>query len=342
MSRPFNGLRSTWLASIISLGAFTVVPATVAFAEEEAALDPTLAPGGEADPAAAAEAMGEGEALSEEEQEKLAKAAFMSSLNPRSGAITVGDNLAEFRVPESYGFLGPEEAERVLQAWGNPPGSEALGLLYPRELGLLEDASWAVIVTYTEDGHVEDDDAEDIDYDELLSEMKSDTEEANAARTEGGFGAVHLIGWAEPPRYDKDAKKLYWAKELDFAGGEEHTLNYAIRLLGRKGVLELNAVAAVSQLGLIKKEMAEVISFGEFKEGSRYADFDPDMDSVAAYGIGALVAGKLAAKAGLFKGLIALLIASKKFLIIGVVALAAGVTALFFGSKAQPSDTANS
>jgi uncharacterized membrane-anchored protein len=63
---------------------------------------------------------------------------------------------------------------------------------------------------------------------------------------------------------------------------------------------------------------------------------------VAAYGIGALVAGKLAAKAGLFKGLIALLIASKKFLIIGVVALAAGVKALFFGSKAQPSDSANS
>jgi uncharacterized membrane-anchored protein len=269
-------------------------------------------------------------------------AEFEASLNKRTGDVSLKDGLAKLKLGHNFAYLGPEDTNRVLQAWGNPPTPDTLGMFFVNSVSLLDDAGWAVIVTYTEDGHVEDDDAEDIDYDELLSEMKSDTEEANAARTEGGFGAVHLIGWAEPPRYDKDAKKLYWAKELDFAGGEEHTLNYAIRLLGRKGVLELNAVAAVSQLGLIKKEMAEVISFGEFKEGSRYADFDPDMDSVAAYGIGALVAGKLAAKAGLFKGLIALLIASKKFLIIGVVALAAGVKALFFGSKAQPSDSANS
>ena len=62
--------------------------------------------------------------------------------------------------------------------------------------------------------------------------------------------------------------------------------------------------------------MADVIAFTNFNEGNRYEDFDPELDKVAAYGIGALVAGKVAAKAGLFKGLFALLLAGKKFILV--------------------------
>jgi uncharacterized membrane-anchored protein len=47
------------------------------------------------------------------------------------------------------------------------------------------------------------------------------------------------------------------------------------------------------------------------------------MDTVAAFGIGALVAGKVAAKAGLFKLLIAGIVAGKKFIGMGLIALAA-------------------
>lgn len=60
----------------------------------------------------------------------------------------------------------------------------------------------------------------------------------------------------------------------------------------------------------------------------RYADFNPDIDEVAAYGVGALIAGKVAAKAGLFKGLIALLLASKKLLVIAGIALFAAIKGL--------------
>ena len=143
-----------------------------------------------------------------------------------------------------------------------------------------------------------------------------------------GYESVELIGWAEPPHYDQASHKLYWAKELAFESAPAHTLNYAIRALGRRGVLELNAVATMSQLPKIKRSMKDVLGFVEFKEGSRYTDFDPDIDEVAAYGIGALVAGKLAAKAGLFKGLFAVLLASKKLLIAGVIALGVGLKSL--------------
>jgi uncharacterized membrane-anchored protein len=53
----------------------------------------------------------------------------------------------------------------------------------------------------------------------------------------------------------------------------------------------------------------------EFDAGSRYADYDKSSDKVAAYGIAALIGGGIAAKAGLFAKLGALLLGLKKLLI---------------------------
>ncbi|MBK8824768.1 MAG: DUF2167 domain-containing protein [Anaerolineales bacterium] len=114
-----------------------------------------------------------------------------------------------------------------------------------------------------------------------------------------------MLGWAEAPRYDPVGRRLYWAKHLRFNDVSE-SINYDVRVLGRRGVLSMSAVASPDQLTLVKVAMEQVLTFAEFNDGHRYVDFDPDLDEVAAYGIGALVAGKLATKAGLFKGLLAI------------------------------------
>lgn len=247
---------------------------------------------------------------------------FLASLKPQSGDIPIGNGLATLKVTEAYSFLGPEDTNKVLMAWGNPP-SESLGMIYPATVGLFDDASWAVIITYEEDGYVKDDDADSINYNELLGDMQESTKAANEMRQEQGYGTIELVGWAEQPHYDKENHKLYWAKELRFGGSEVNTLNYNIRVLGRKGVLVLNAVANMSQLNTIKAPMEDVLTMAAFNEGHRYADFNPELDKVAAYGIGGLIAGKMAAKAGFFKVLIGILMAGKKFVLIGLVALGA-------------------
>lgn len=287
---------------------------------------------GSADAPAEAPAEGEGQV----EDEAALLAAFEAQLSYREGDIVVGDNLATLRLGQAFRFLGPEDAERVLVAWGNPPGSGALGMIFPQGTGATTKDGWAVVVSYAEEGHVKDEDAKDLDFDELLEDMKKDTEESNEERQKAGYDPVHLVGWAEPPHYDSSSKKLYWAKELDF-GAEEHTLNYDIRVLGRKGVLELSAVASIQQLALVKAEMPKVLEAVEFNQGMRYADFNPDIDTVAAYGVGALVAGKVAAKAGFFKVLLSALVAGKKFLIVGVVGLAALLKKLLTGKREDPS-----
>lgn len=253
-----------------------------------------------------------------------------SELKFQQGVISIKDGLAKLTLPETFRYLSPDDTQKVLiDIWGNPPREKSLGMIVPADFKAIGDTSWAVVITYEEDGYVKDDEAASINYNDLLKQMQESTREASEERKKAGYEPIELVGWAEPPHYDNTSHKLYWAKELKFGDGEEHTLNYDIRALGRRGVLSLNAVASIEQLKDIKTSMQAVLGFVEFNEGHRYSDYLAGTDKVATYGIAALIAGKLAAKAGLFKVLLGLLIAGKKFVIVAVVGLLALAKKLF-------------
>lgn len=262
---------------------------------------------------------------SEQADEAALIEAFLASLDPQSGLITLPGGIATLDLSEKFHYLNPENTRRLLEdAWGNPPGSAngVLGMVLPAQTSPLDEFGWGVIIGYVEDGHVSDEDAGSVDYDELLQSMKALAEAENEQRKAQGYEAVQLVGWAEPPHYDALGHKMFWAKNLSFENTPDNTLNYFVRVLGREGVLELNAVAGMNQLSQIRHDMKDVMAMTDFVEGHRYADFNKDTDKVAGYGLAALVAGGLAAKSGLFAKLAAVLIAGKKFIIIGVLALA--------------------
>ena len=262
---------------------------------------------------------------------KVGAEQFESGLGYQSGDVELSDGLAVLHLGEDFRYLGPDDANRVLvEAWGNPPGPRTLGMILPADISPLDpDAGWGVIVTFAEDGYVEDDDADDIDYDELLEQMQEATKEDNKSRVAQGYEPMQLVGWAESPHYDEAGHRLYWAKELAVEGAPVNSLNYSIRVLGRRGVLELNAVATMGQMSQIKPAMEKVLSRVEFNQGHRYEDFDPDLDKVAAYGIGGLIAGKVLAKAGFFAVILKFLVAAKKFLIVGALAIGVAIKGLF-------------
>ena len=244
---------------------------------------------------------------------------FEASLNYQSGKITLPGSMATLNLPANFRYLTPADTEKVLvQGWGNPPGNTTLGMIVPADTSLVSEKGWGVIVTYEGDGHVPDNDADTIKYNELLKDMQESTVDANAERKKLGYAAMTLVGWAETPRYDKSSHKLYWAKELRTEGDRANGLNYNIRVLGREGVLVLNAVSSMSQIAEIKKEMKNVTAFTEFTAGNRYTDYNSATDKTAEYGLAALVAGGVASKLGLFGKLLALLLAFKKIIIIGL------------------------
>ena len=117
----------------------------------------------------------------------MTAAQFASSLTYQQGKISLPGNIATLDLPSSFRYLSPADAQRVLvDAWGNPPGAQTLGMIVPADSSLLTAAGWGVIVTYDEDGHVKDDDADAIKYDKLLKDMQEGTEASNAERKKQG------------------------------------------------------------------------------------------------------------------------------------------------------------
>jgi len=244
--------------------------------------------------------------------------------------IELGDGIASLNVPEGFKYLNPEQSEFVLmEIWGNPGGSGTLGMIFPDSASVFDDGGYSIVITYDEMGYVSDEDAEDLDYDDLLEEMQDDTEESSRQRIEMGYESVELIGWASQPFYDSEEKKLHWAKELQFGETEGRTLNYNVRVLGRKGVLEMNFIAGIEDLDQVQTAIPEILPAANFNDGNRYRDFDPSIDEVAAVGIGGLIAGKVLAKTGI----LALLGKFGKVIIAAVVGGFALLRKRLFGSK---------
>lgn len=261
------------------------------------------------------------------EAEKVIK-----NLKYEQGSIDIRNGLAKLNIPPDFNYLGADDAKAVLtKIWNNPPevSANVLGMILPANKSPEDEDGWAVTISYVEEGYVKDDDAGKIDYDAKLKEMQAATLDNNKARVEKGYEPIELLGWATPPHYDAATHKLYWAKELKFGDSPVHTLNYDVRILGRRGYLKLSAIAGIDQLSEIEQNNPKILAMVNFNDGNRYADFDPKIDKVAAYGIGALVLGGIAAKMGLFKLLLVGILALKKFVIIGFVAVAAGIRRLF-------------
>jgi uncharacterized membrane-anchored protein len=264
---------------------------------------------------------------------------FVASLHPVTGNVHIAEANATLKLGSDYSFLKAKDAQRVLaDLWGNPPDDGVLGIILPGTDPhvVLDRDAWAVVVNFVDDGYVSDEDATKIDYDQMLRDMKKAAHESNEERVKNGYPAIELRGWAEPPHYDARAHKLYWARDLAFKSADgspaADTLNYGIRVLGRKGYLSLNAVAPIEQLAKVRADMPQVVAMADFDDGQRYADYKPGTDKLAAYGIGALIAGVAAKKLGLLAIVAAFAL---KFFKIGIVALVAfgAVIKRFFSRK---------
>jgi len=271
-------------------------------------------------------------------------AAMASSLSWQTGTITLKDGLAKINLTDDFRFIDSTGARKVLHdMWGNPDDPSVLGMIFPKDRGPMDHGTWAVTVNYEANGYVKDNDAEKINYGDLLKQMQQEALDANPERTKEGYSSIEIVGWAAPPHYDKDSHKLYWAKDIKFGDAQIDTLNYDIRVLGRRGVLVLGAISSMKAFPEIEEKMPQILTMIDFQPGNQYADFDPKIDKVAEYGLAALVAGGAlagAAKLGLFglawKYLFVVILALKKFALLAVVAVVAFFKKISASFKKKP------
>jgi uncharacterized membrane-anchored protein len=249
----------------------------------------------------------------------------VQSIEKRTGVIKLAWPKATLDTGKAYYFLDTKDSAQVLLAWGNPPeAAHVLGMLFPSGVDPMSKEAWGVVIDYLDTGFVTDDDAKTYDYAKLLQDMQSGEAEDNAAREKRGFNTMHLVGWAEPPAYDASHHIFIWAKDLKSGGGDGHTLNYDIRVLGRSGVLMLQAVSSLDDLPAIRQAAESIRQTAQFDVGARYADVDKKSDKMAGYGVAGLIAAGAGAVVAKKVGLLGvILLFGKKFIIFIVAGFAA-------------------
>ena len=240
-------------------------------------------------------------------------AAQMRALNWQRGPVAgrLG-GVAALEVAEGQAFLDGPSTRRLLELTGNPPRDDRYALVADQ---------WFAIFFFEDSGYVRDD--ETLDADALLQSLRESDEHGNAERQRLGMPALHTAGWAVPPHYDADTRRLEWGVQL--RGEDGHALvNYTIRLLGRRGVMHAILVSDPERLTQDIAEFKAALAGYTFVPGEKYSEFRAG-DRIAEYGLAALVLGGAAAvatKSGFFK-------AFGKLIVIGVAGLGAAIVALF-------------
>lgn len=235
--------------------------------------------------------------------------------------VQVGKN-ATFYVPLGYRYLYPRDTARFMELTQNLPPSEGKSLFAP------DDVAWFGTFDYEDVGHVFD--QEPLDANSLLDRYRRGASEHNKQRTERGWPTVEITGWAYAPYYDPATRNLSWAVNMLVSDGHE-TTNFDTRLLGRTGYTAVKLVTGPDRLRASVGEFSDVVTGYRFIDSHAYAAFKPG-DKVATYGLAALITGgavAVAAKTGLWKGILAFLAGGWKFIAMAFAAVSVTLGKLF-------------
>jgi uncharacterized membrane-anchored protein len=242
----------------------------------------------------------------------------------------LGD-IAEIKVPEGYRFTDKAGTEKLLQLTQNIPSGDELGAIIP------DNGAWFMIFEFDENGYVKDDEGGKLDAQAILKNLKEGTDQANSERAKHGWKPIHVAGWERQPFYDPQTHNLTWATLVRGDDPqEEGSVNHSIRVLGRRGTMHVDLIAAPGQYASLTGTFNSLISGFQYTQGNRYSDFTKG-DKVAEYGLTALILGGGAAVA-LKTGLLAKF---WKVIVMGIVAIGAAIKKLFnaiFGKEEKIED----
>lgn len=274
--------------------------------------------------------------LTDEQQQVMQR---FASIQWTKGPATAGiGTMGEIQIPEGYQFASASDAQTLLELYGNPRNPSILGAIVP----LAEDSDWTLIFKFDDVGYVKDADKESIDAEEILSSFQAGLPDMNAARLAAGGDECNGISWMEKPFYDPQTNNLTWALRLGFAEGD--SVNYDIRILGRRGVMEATLLDSPETYAKSIPDVKQVLTGFSFTSGEKYAEWKQG-DKIAAYGLTGLVAGgglAMAAKTGLLGKLGLLLAKGGKAIILAVVVIfGAGISIVkrIFGGGGETSSS---
>ncbi|MEI9904954.1 MAG: DUF2167 domain-containing protein [Asticcacaulis sp.] len=158
----------------------------------------------------------------------------------------------------------PTRSGSFVDVWGNPPdrAEGVLGMVFrraaiPSTAGARSSNTKRPTISPTRTPLT-------ADYDKDIKQIQDGEADDNAQRKKDGYATTHLVGWAQPPSYDKTHHYMVWARDIQFSDQKIDTLNYDIRILGRRGVLSLNMVDSMPNLAAIRPQAVQLAAAGGY------------------------------------------------------------------------------
>lgn len=234
---------------------------------------------------------------------------------------------ATIKLSPEVQYLDASGTNKFLKLTGNLPEDDSYTIASPK-------SGWFAVYTFADIGYVKDDDK--IDAAALLQQMKDSDEAQNEARKEQGLEPLTTVGWAVAPHYDKATHNLEYGVILSSPSGQN--INYHMRILGRKGVMDASLVTSQQTLATDLVAFRTANAGFSFNPEESYAAFK-EGDKVSEYGLAALVTGGVAAaalKGGLLKWLPLLLLKFWKLIALGAVGAFAAFRGIFKKKEIGP------
>ena len=187
--------------------------------------------------------------------------------------------VAELQIPEGYKFTGAKGARIELQQLRLATPQNLVGILEPSTGGT------PVILEFAEVGFVKEADDAFLDQTGVLKTAQERMQQQNGELTKQGLPLIGALEWETTPNYDPARHTLEWGFKI--ATQPEATISHSIRLLGRRGFLDITSVRPAKSLQeeAPVKMIAQSISF---IEGENYANYQPG-DKQASAGLAELV-----------------------------------------------------
>lgn len=284
-----RGLLATEARFLLLALLWLVVPAGAAQGASSRASSP---PPSQAHPASQAEALSTdaapAPAVATAFAQAVRRARASTLLGP--GRVTLTPGL-ELVLPKDTEFIPGAAAHGLLEAMGQSPGPELLGLIQPHGQG-----DWMVSVRYETVGRVAVPADPVWPEDRLLQQLQDRLRQANDVAP----GATPVVtGWAQRPAYDAERHRLVWSVRLQRPSrasiappsadtANEEWVNYNVHALGRHGVLSLGLTTPAATLARDKR-LAHVLLAGvDYLPGERVQDSQPE-DPVAAMSLEAFI-----------------------------------------------------
>ena len=139
--------------------------------------------------------------------------------------------IAEVKLNEGWVATDGNGARMMLEASQNLTSGKEIGLVGSSDL------AWCVLFEFDEVGYVKDDEKNSLDAPKMMKSMQSSQEAANKELKKRGWPSMEIVGWQKEPLYNATTHNLEWGLRIKGEQSTQETINYNVRVLGRKGVM---------------------------------------------------------------------------------------------------------